>query len=230
MKKIIITRTQLNEMIDKNLKEDINVAVTANNNSSSDYLNALKNPNTTRDIQQAKSITPDVNAVVSGPKTDDNSPSIDCDVPAGSTVSDVMNKNPEIGNAVGNKSARLVVHGDGFPNESKTYTKKNVDIARLYEMRRNGKVMSKKQLTENLLGNDDIENLIKQKNSFEVLETFGDVFGDELLQQLSTTWDMVGKIMETYNNASSQQQEAFKQKLNGEEQETEEPLNLDLSI
>lgn len=229
MKKIIINRSQLKEMIDKNIQEDVDIAVKANNNSGSDYLNALKNPNTTKDIQQAKSITPDVNAVISGPKTDDNSPSIDCDVPAGSNVSDVINKNPEIGNAIGNKSARLVVHGDGFPNESKIYSKKNVEIARLSEMRKNGKIMTKKQLTESLLGNDDIENLIRKKNSFEVLEAFGDVFGDDALQQLSTTWDMVSKIMEVYNNADMQQQELFKQKLTGEQQE-EEPLDLDFDV
>lgn len=195
---------------DMEITEDIDIAVKANNNTTSDYLNALKNSNTRNDIMKAKAVTPDVNAVVSGPKTNDNSPKIDVEVPAGSTPEDVMTKQPEIGNAITNKGAQAFVHGDGYPNESKRYTKKQVEQARLYEIRRTGTIMSKKELRENILGEKEtIIQKLKSMNMFQALEYFREVYGDEALQNLSTSWDMLQGIANVFYNSDEQKQQNF---------------------
>lgn len=93
--------------------------------------------------------------------------------------------------------------------ENKTYTKLNVERARLYEMRRNGVVLTKKQLTEEILG-DGIEAILGKTNAFIALQAFGDVFGDEELQKLSSSLDMSRTIIDIYNQATPEQQEQFK--------------------
>ena len=197
------------------ITEDIDIAVKANNNTTSDYVTALKNPSTTNDIMKAKSITPDVNAVVSGPKTDDNSPKIDVEVPAGGSPEDVISKQPEIGNAITNKGAQAFVHGDGFPNESKSYTKKQVEKARLAEMRRTGTIITKKELRENILGEKVlIIEKLKSMNMFQALECFRQVYGDEALQNLSTSWDMLQGIVNYFYNSDEQKQQEFLDLLN----------------
>jgi hypothetical protein len=200
---------------DMEITEDIDIAVKANNNTTSDYLNALKNSNTRNDIMKARAVTPDVNAVVSGPKTDDNSPKIDVEVPAGSTPEDVMIKQPEIGNAITNKGAQAFVHGDGYPNESKRYTKKQVEQARLYEMRRTGTIMTKKELRENILGEKEtIIPKLKSMNMFQALECFRQVYGDEALQNLSTSWDMLRGIVNYFYNSDEEKQQKFLELIN----------------
>ena len=150
-KRIILNLSQLNEVMSKNnIKEDIDVAVDAKTNSQSEYLSALKSSGTQNDIMKAKAVSPDVNASIAGPKTTDNSPKLDIDVPKGSTPDQVMIQQPEISGAIAN-GASVKIHGDGFPNESKTYTKKQVESMRLNEMRRNGTVMTKKQLNDEFL-------------------------------------------------------------------------------
>ena len=101
--------------------------------------------------------------------------------------------------------------------ESRSFTKRNVEIAILYEMKRNGKTMTKKQLTEELLGNDEsvnIAELIGGLNVFEVLQAFSDVFGDDEVQRLSNSWDMKEAIIDMYNKATPEQQEKFVNILN----------------
>lgn len=214
MKKIIVTRSQLKEVMKKKLKEDVDIAVKANGQTGQDYLTAIKDPNTTSDIQKAKSITPDVNAVVSGPQTTDSSPKIDVEVPAGGNISDVFSKQPEIGNAITNKGAQAFVHGDGF-GESKQYSKKQIEEARLAEMRRTGTVMSKKELRENIIGEKDtIIPKLKSMNMFEALECFRQVYGDDALQNLSNSWDMLEGIVNVFYNSDEQKQQEFLELLN----------------
>ena len=136
--------------LEDSLNEDIDVAVDAKTNSQSEYLSALKSPGTQNDIMKAKAVSPDVNASINGPKTTDDSPKLDIDVPQGSTPDQVMIQQPEISGAIAN-GASVRIHGDGFPNESKTYTKKQVEQMRLYEMRKSGTVLSKKQLNDEFL-------------------------------------------------------------------------------
>ena len=195
--------------MEESLTEDVDIAVKSNGQTGQDYLTAIKDPSTTSDIQKAKAITPDVNAVVSGPQTTDNSPKIDVEVPAGGNVSDVFSKQPEIGNAITNKGAQAFVHGDGF-GESKQYTKKQIEEARLAEMRRTGTIMTKKELTENILGNKEtIIPKLKSMNMFQALDCFRQVYGDEALQSLSTSWDMLQGIVNYFYNSDEQKQQEF---------------------
>lgn len=136
--------------LEDSLNEDIDVAVDAKTNSQSEYLSALKSQGAQNDIMKAKAVSPDVNVSINGPKTTDKSPKLDIDVPNGSTPDQVMIQQPEISSAIAN-GASAKIHGDGFPNESKTYTKKQVECMRLNEMRKNGTVMTKKQLNDEFL-------------------------------------------------------------------------------
>jgi len=95
-------------------------------------------------------------------------------------------------------------------NESKCYTKKQIQMARLYEMKKNGKVLTKKQLTEEIMSSINLKNKLKSvKNIFSVLDAFGKVFGDEALQSLSERWDLADAIAEYYETATPEQQEQF---------------------
>ena len=230
MRNLIITRSQLKEMIKRNLTEDIDIAVKAKNNSTSDYLSALKSPETSKDIMKAKGITPDVNAVVSGPKTSNESPKIDVEVPMGSSAEEVINKQPEIGNAITNKGAEAFVHGDGFPMESKVYSKKKIEEARLYEMRKKGIVMTKKQLTEEALSSQNtvnIENLLGQSNVFNAMEAFRLTYGDEELEKIADNWGVMDNMIKIYENSSPEKQQEFVARLKGEYQDDIIDLELD---
>lgn len=152
-KKAIFKLSQINEVMKRKVNEDLNVAVNSQDGSTSGYLNALKSSNTSSDIQKARTVTSDVNAVISGPKTTDKSPTIDVDVPAGGSADSVMTSNPEINAAISSQGAKVSVGGDGFPNEGKTYTKKQLKEMRLANIRKSGTVLTKKQLTESFFEN-----------------------------------------------------------------------------
>ena len=100
-------------------------------------------------------------------------------------------------------------------NESKTYTKKQVEKARIHEMKKSGKMFTKKQLTEEIVDSMDLRTKLKSvKNIFGVLDVFGKVFGDDALQSLSERWDLVDGIAEIYDNASAEQQQQFLSMIN----------------
>ena len=95
-------------------------------------------------------------------------------------------------------------------SEGKVYSKKNIEKARIHEIKKNGKRLTKKQLTEEILNDASIKDRIKSvKNVFKVLDAFSKVYGDEELQNLSTRWDMIDAICEVCQNSSSEQQEQF---------------------
>ena len=139
-----------------------------------------------------------------------------------SSVQQAVSNGVDINKVVAKDNTEDVTNG---VSEMRSFSKKNVEIARLHEMRKNGRVLTKKQLTEEILG-ENIENLIRNKNVFEVLQAFGDVFGNDALQSLSNCWNMSEKIVEAYNNATPEEQEAFKKALDGDE----EPIDLDLDV
>ena len=100
-------------------------------------------------------------------------------------------------------------------NESKSYSKKNIELARLHEIKKNGKTLTKKQLTEEIVNSIDLKNKLKSiKNVFAILQVFGNVFGDEQLQNLSERWDLVDGIVEAYENGTPEQQEQFVSMIN----------------
>ena len=138
MKKVIITRNQL-KMINENM---VNITAKAGGNSTSDFINTVGNVNTQNDINKAGMVG-DVNLTISGPESNDTQPVQTVNVAPGETAqSAIQNQaNDDLIRAGG----KVEVTGDGF-GESKIFTKKMVEEARIDSMRKTGKVMTKKEL------------------------------------------------------------------------------------
>lgn len=139
MRKIIITRNQL-----RKLNEDVvNIGAKAKNNSVSDFVNTVGDVNTQNDINKAGRVG-DVNLTISGPDTDDSQPTQIVNVAPGETPQQAI-QNQANNDLI--KKGSIVVQGDGF-GESKVFSKKMVEEARLNSMKKNGKVITKKELRE----------------------------------------------------------------------------------
>ncbi len=142
-KKIIISRSQL-----KKLSEGVDVAVPADKNTGSDYAYALGSSDALGDMQKMKSTAgQNVGAIVSGDKTKqlgDQAPTIDINVNRGERVQDKL-QDPAI-NAAIQSGAAAHVYGDGFPNESTSYRKAQIEEARIANMKLEGKTYTKKTL------------------------------------------------------------------------------------
>lgn len=139
MTKIIITRNQL-----RKLNEDVvNIGAKAKNNSVSDFVNTVGDVNTQNDINKAGRVG-DVNLTISGPDTDDSQPTQIVNVAPGETPQQAI-QNQANNDLI--KKGSIVVQGDGF-GESKVFSKKMVEEARLDSMKKTGKVMSKKEMRE----------------------------------------------------------------------------------
>ena len=138
MKKVIITRNQL-KMINENI---VIITSKAGGNSTSDFINTVGNVNTQNDINKAGRVG-DVNLTISGPESNDTQPVQTVNVAPGETAqSAIQNQaNEDLIRAGG----KVEVTGDGF-GESKIFTKKMVEEARIDSMRKTGKVMTKKEL------------------------------------------------------------------------------------
>lgn len=97
------------------------------------------------------------------------------------------------------------------------YTKRQVELGRILEMRKNGKVFSKKQLNEMFMESDDIAEKIKNRPAFDVMTSFGSVFGrdaeQEMLDIFSAGKNPTDFIVSVYNNASPEDQELFRKKV-----------------
>ena len=138
MKKIIITRKQL-KMLNENM---VNITAKAGGNSMSDFINTVGNVNTQSDINKAGRVG-DVNLTISGPESNDTQPIQTVNVAPGETAqSAIQNQaNDDLIRAGG----KVEVSGDGF-GESKIFTKKMVEEARIDSMRKTGKIMTKSEL------------------------------------------------------------------------------------
>lgn len=138
MKKVIITRNQL-KMINENM---VNITAKAGGNSTSDFINTVGNVNTQNDINKAGRVG-DVNLTISGPESNDTQPVQTVNVAPGETAQTAIQNqaNDDLIRAGG----KVEVTGDGF-GESKIFTKKMVEEARIDSMRKTGKVMTKKEL------------------------------------------------------------------------------------
>ena len=142
MKKVIITRNQL-KMINENM---VNITAKAGGNSTSDFINTVGNVNTQNDINKAGRVG-DVNLTISGPESNDTQPVQTVNVAPGETAQTAIQNqaNDELIRAGG----KVEVTGDGF-GESKIFTKKMVEEARIDSMRKTGKVMTKKELKNSI--------------------------------------------------------------------------------
>jgi len=136
-KKIIINREQLRRL------NEVDLSVTAQQNTSADYGASLNNTNVRDDLQKLKN-TGDPGAIVSGPNTNDQMPVVDVNVQTGMNPSDVLNE-PSVSAAIKN-GASARVHGDGFPMEGVKYTKKQLEEVRLANIKENGRICTKKTL------------------------------------------------------------------------------------
>ena len=138
MKKIIITRSQL-----KKLNESaVNIAAKAGGNTTSDFVNTVSNDNTQNDINKAGRVG-DVNLTISGPDSNDSQPIQTINVAPGETAQSAIQAqaNDDLIRAGG----KVEVSGDGF-GESKVFSKKMVEEARIDSMRKTGKIMTKGEL------------------------------------------------------------------------------------
>ena len=147
---MIITRSQLKALNEENT---INISTMAKDNSLNSFSTAAADTHTQSDIQKAKTAG-DVNLVINGPKTSDNMPRQEINVGAGDTVQNAIAKQGN--NELLQQGGSMQITGDGF-GESKIYSKKMVEEARLKNMYNEGKVFTKKQMNEKIL--DEIINM-----------------------------------------------------------------------
>jgi hypothetical protein len=148
MKKIVISRHQLLKL-NEDSNNPINVAAQATDNTVSSFTKAATNPGTLSDIQKAKSAG-DVNLVVTSPESNDDQPTQVVNVANGDTVQNAMNN--QVNSDLVAKGSTVQVRGDGI-GESYVFTKKSIREARLAKIKREGKVYTKKDLTERFLNN-----------------------------------------------------------------------------
>lgn len=141
MKKVIISSRQLGLL---NEADTTTIGVNAANDSLSDFSQAATSPTTNADIQKAKN-TGDVDLVINGPNKSDEEPTQMINVADGDTVQSAIQKQGN--DALIRKGGSMRITGDGF-GESKVFTKKMVEEARLEKMKNEGRVMTKKQLRE----------------------------------------------------------------------------------
>lgn len=241
MKKIIITRSQLFEGLGDNLKTQVTFtgdnANEMGNNAQEKYNDAVRGGLKPGAIQMSgKSLRNNA--------TDKDEVTIGFDKTQSNIRGAVTNA---VQNAVNNgadiNKLNVVDNSEDISNgvaEGKTYSKKQIEQARLYEMRRTGKVMTKKQLSEEILTRSRLQELafgcdsdyIKEKlskmNVFEALDAFRQTFGDEALQALSTSRNTVDAIIETFCNADQQKKDEFIGRLDGTYQD--EPIDLDIEL
>ena len=144
MKKIIISQRHLAQL---NEEDSVNISAQANDNSLSSFSSAASSPNTVSDIQKAQTAG-DVNLVVSGPESKDTQPQQIVNVGAGDTVQNAINT--QANDELIRNGGSLKISGDGF-GESVVFSKKMVEEARLAKIKRDGKVMTKKELTNSFL-------------------------------------------------------------------------------
>lgn len=122
------------------------------------------------------------------------------------SVQNAVNNGADINKLNVQGNAEDVLNGT---NEAKVYSKRNVELARLHEIKKNGKRMTKKQLNEEIQNSIELKSKMSKMNMFKVLDAFSQTFGDEELEGLSTRWDMLDAIAEMYENANPELQEKF---------------------
>jgi hypothetical protein len=148
MKKIVISRHQLLKLNEES-NNQVNVAVQPKDDTISSYAAAVTSPNALSDIQKAKSAG-DVNVVVRSSKSTDKQPTQVVLVPQGQSVGEEMNN--QLSQKLLDMGSPVIVQGDGI-GESYVFTKKALREARLAKIKREGKVYTKKELTERFLNN-----------------------------------------------------------------------------
>lgn len=159
MKKIVISKSQLNEV----LKEENTTTVQLN--TTGNTIPAVTNSV----IQNQPEITSaskygDVNLHISNQKlngSNDSIPTQHVEVEKGQNVNQAIQQ--QVNPTVLSDGGDLEVSGDGI-SEGKSFSKKTIEEARLRKMRNEGKVMTKGELKESF--NEEIEIKPENKGKF----------------------------------------------------------------
>ena len=130
-----------------NEENTVNIAAQAKDNSLSSFTTAASDTNTVSDIQKAKSAG-DVNLVVNGPDSNDTQPRQVVNVAAGDTVQNALAD--QANDELIRNGGSVLINGDGL-GESYIFSKKKLEELRLAKMKKDGKVMTKKELRESFL-------------------------------------------------------------------------------
>ena len=144
MKRIIISQRHMQYLNEENT---VNIAAQAKDNSLSSFSAAATDTNTASDVQKAKTAG-DVNLGVTGPDSNDAQPKQVVNVAAGDTVQNAIAD--QASDDLIRNGGSVVLGGDGL-GESYVFDKKTIEEARLAKMKRDGRVMTKKELRESLL-------------------------------------------------------------------------------
>lgn len=144
MKKIFVTESQFERLCEENT---VNITAQAKGNDLSSFSNAATDTTTVSDINKAKSAG-DVNLVISGPNASDDAPQQEINVAAGDTVQNAIATQGN--SALLQQGGKMKITGDGF-GESKIYTKKTIEEARLKRMDCEGRIFTKEALKRSLL-------------------------------------------------------------------------------
>lgn len=144
MKRIIINKSQLLKLNEEN---SVNLDVQAKNNTTSDFINAATDSTTVGDINKAQAAG-DVNLVINGPDSNDSQPVQRINVAKGDTIQNALNN--QANDELIRNGGSAIIGGDGITNENHVYTKKMLEEIRLSNMKKNGEVLSKKELTKKL--------------------------------------------------------------------------------
>ena len=240
MKKVIITRAQLNEVEDA-LKTQVtftgNNANEMGNNAQEKYNDATRTGLKPNSIQMSGKSTRN-----NASDKDETTIAFDTTQPniRGAVTNAVQNA---INNGADINKLNVVGNSEDITNgvaEGKRYSKKQIEEARLYEMRKNGEVKTKKQLYEEILTREQlqkiafecnrkcIEEKLKSMNFFQALEAFRLTFGDDALQTLLTNRNTFDAIVNAFISADHQKKEEFIERLDGTYQD--EPIDLDIEI
>lgn len=123
MKKIYITREQLNYLNEEN---SVNISAMAKNNTLSDFSNIATNTNTVSDINKASRVG-DVHLTITGPQKDDSQPTQMVNVAPGDSIQNAIKT--QANDDLIRAGSSVQVTGDGL-NEFKIFTKKMVEEAR----------------------------------------------------------------------------------------------------
>ena len=186
-RKIVITREQLKKL------NEVDLSVQAPQNTGAAYSSAINAADTRNQLRTlTQNSGEDSAAVVSGPNSKESSGVVNIEVPRGKNPSDIIAQDPGLGKAI-EGGARARFTGTGFPmEESKKFTKKQLEEARLNNIRKNGRVTTKAKLFENTgktgpLNYQEVEELKQFCQTADYFEFFHDTLRGRINHNLINT-------------------------------------------
>lgn len=189
----------------------------------------LKAINEASVLTNAKSSSPaDIMAAVNGVMGKTNSNTVQVGIPGNNGVAQATSFPAlKTGDTIDPNASSVSVTVDPTKTgvtESRRYSKRQVELGRMLEMRRTGKVFSKKQLNEMFmedgdfgLGEDNIAEKIGELPAFNVMTCVRTAFGEDVFNHMvdvySSGENPTEFIVKTYNEASDEEKRIFKERL-----------------